>query len=85
MDALGLAKDPSKINPMRAPRIGGLPVDYIQRQLTLIQQGKNRSNRPLVNTSTMRTKIKSLSSSEILDVAEYVHQLASPYTSLLNK
>ncbi len=85
MDALGLAKDPSKINPMRAPRIGGLPTDYIQNQLTLIQKGKKRSTRPLMNTSTMRTKIKSLTPEDISDVAHYVHQIAPAYTSLLNK
>ena len=85
MDALGLAKNPSKINPMRAPRIGGLAIDYIQNQLILIQQGKKRSTRPLMNTSTMRTKITSLTPEDISDVAQYVHQMAPAYTSLLNK
>lgn len=71
-DGLGMAASEAQINAMKGPRIAGLSEAYIIAQMNAIKSGAPRGTRPAKNTSSMKTKIKSLTDQEIADVAAYV-------------
>lgn len=77
-DGLGMAASDAQINAMKGPRIAGLPEAYIVAQLNAIKSGAPRGTRPAKNTSSMKTKIKSLTDQDIADIAAYVSKDLNP-------
>jgi cytochrome c553 len=77
-DGLGMAASEAQINAMKGPRIAGLSEAYIIAQMNAIKSGSPRGTRPAKNISSMKTKIKSLSTQDIADVAAYVSKDLNP-------
>ncbi len=78
-DGMGLAKldkatGKIKLNPMKAPRIAGLPADYVEAQMIAIQaKDKDKTkHRKTKYTASMKAKILKLSAQDFKDVAAYV-------------